>query len=165
MQAHIFAWIQSTWLSEFARKSDWLFTTMETVHFMGLSLLLGSMAILDLRILGILKRIPVAKLLSLIPIAMVGFGVQLLSGITMFSATPAKYWGNLAFRIKLLLIGLAGLNALWFWIFEHRRMQTAAAREAINPAAKAVAALSLILWLLVLTFGRIITYLDGFELT
>ena len=165
MHASIFDWIQSTWLSEIARKSDWVFTTMESVHFMGLSLLLGSMAIIDLRILGVLKRIPVAKLLSLIPIAIVGFGIQFLSGVTMFSATPAKYWGNLAFRVKLLLIALAGLNALWFWIFEHQRMKNAAAREAIKPAAKAVAALSLLLWLLVLTFGRIITYLDGFEFT
>ena len=163
MQAHIFTWIQSTWLSEVARKSDWVFTTMETVHFMGLSLLLGSMAILDLRILGVLKRIPVSRLFALIPLAIIGFTIQFLSGVTMFSAEPSKYWGNIGFKIKMALILLAGLNALWFWIFEHGDLKKATPQAAIQPSAKVVAALSIAIWLLVLTFGRIIAYLDGFE--
>lgn len=165
MQSHIFAWIHTTWLSQLAGKSDWVFTTMETVHFMGLSLLLGSMAILDLRILRVIKRIPVAKLFDLIPLAIAGFVIQFISGVTMFSAEPAKYWGNLGFRIKMALIALAGFNALWFWIFEHRALKTGAAGQEIKTSAKVVAGLSLGLWLLVLAFGRIITYLDGFELS
>ena len=165
MQAQIFAWIHTTWLSQVAGKSDWVFTTMETVHFMGLSLLLGSIAILDLRILRVIKRIPVAKLFDLIPLAIAGFAIQLVSGVTMFSAEPAKYWGNFGFRVKMVLIALAGLNALWFWIFEHKDLKHGAAGQEIRTSARVVAALSLGLWLLVLTFGRIITYLDGFEIS
>ena len=163
MQAQIFAWIHTTWLSQVAGKSDWVFTTMETVHFMGLSLLLGSVTILDLRILRIIKRIPIAKLFELIPLALIGFGIQFASGVTMFSAEPAKYWGNIGFRIKMALVVLAGLNALWFWIFEHKQLLNAPPGEEVRVSAKVIAALSLGIWLLVLTFGRIITYLDGFE--
>ncbi len=164
MQSEIFSWIHTTWLSQVASESKWLFTTMETVHFMGLSLLLGSVAILDLRILRVVKRIPVEKLFDLIPLAIVGFVIQLLSGVTMFSAEPAKYWGNAGFRVKMLLIALAGANALWFWIFEHGELKAAPPGQNIRASAKVVAAISLALWVLVLTFGRIITYLDGFEL-
>lgn len=136
---------------------------METVHFMGLSLLLASVAILDLRILGVVKRIPIPKLFDLIPLAIIGFLVQLVSGVTMFSAEPAKYWGNIGFKIKMVLVVLAGLNALWFWLFEHKSLRDAPPRQAIGTSAKVVAVLSLFIWLLVLTFGRIITYLDGYE--
>ena len=63
----------------------------------------------------------------------------------------------------MVLVVLAGLNALWFWIFEHKQLLNAPPGEEVRVSAKVIAALSLGIWLLVLTFGRIITYLDGFE--
>jgi hypothetical protein len=163
MQQQIFAWIQSTWLSQLMHHSEWLFTSMEVIHFMGLSVLLASVAILDLRVLGVVKRIPMSKLDDLVPLALIGFAIQLTSGVAMFSAQPAKYWGNIGFRIKMVVLLCAGLNALWYWLLEAGDVRTAS-RGAIKLSAKVTAVLSLLLWLTVLTFGRIITYLDGVEL-
>jgi len=163
--AHPFIhWVQGTEIAYLATKTKWVFATAQSVHFMGLSILLGSITLLDLRILGFLRRIPIARLYGLIPLAITGFLIQLLTGIVMFSAEPLGYWTNAAFRLKLALIGVSGLNALWFWAFEHRRLANLPAEMPAGASAKIVATASIAIWALVITLGRFIPYLQGVAL-
>jgi hypothetical protein len=162
--AHPFLdWIAATQLGYLASKTRWVFATAQSIHFMGLSILVGAVTILDLRILGVLRRVPIDRLSGLIPLALIGFVVQVVTGVVMFSAEPARYWMNPGFRIKMGLLVIAGLNALWFWLAEHRKLVVLGASESPRLAAKLVAALSIGLWLLVITFGRFLPYLDGLD--
>jgi len=162
MTAHPFIhWVQGTEIAYLATKTKWVFATAQSIHFMGLSILLGSIAVLDLRILGAWRSLPIERLYGLIPLALFGFAIQLATGIVMFSAEPLGYWTNAAFRLKLALIGIAGANALWYWLFEHRRLARLPAGASAGRTAQAVAATSIALWILVITLGRFIPYLQG----
>jgi len=157
-------WLAHSQLNELASHTRWVFAAAQAIHFMGLSVLLGAVTLLDLRILGLARNVAIARLFGLIPLALVGFGVQLITGVIMFSADPSRYWSNPGFRIKMLLIVLAGLNALWFWLLEHRRLQQLQPFTAAPPSAQVVAAISILVWILVIAFGRFLPYLDGIEL-
>lgn len=160
MEATVLTWIETSWWGQLAATHGWIFGLAEMTHFMGLSMLLGAMAVLDLRVLRVLRRIPIARLLDLIPLAIVGFSIQLLSGGTMFASHPGDYWGNMAFRVKLGLIAVAGLNALWFWAFELAYIKQLGPGQEARTSAKVVAGLSLALWLVILTIGRLLAYLQ-----
>jgi hypothetical protein len=150
-----------TWLGDYTRHNSWLFTLGLVLHFIGLCLLMGGMLVIDLRILGLAKRVPIGSVLAVLPVAIVGFVLNLLTGIMFFCFDPFGYWRNPAFNIKMALILIAGLNALWFTFTEHRRL--AATRGGFNTsgAAKLSAAASLFLWFSVILFGRLIVAFQG----
>jgi len=165
MASHpILAWVADTELAHLASHTRWVFAAAQSVHFMGLSLLLGSVTVLDLRILGWLRQIRIERLLSLIPLALGGFAIQALTGFVMFSAEPSRYWKNPGFRIKMALLVVAGLNALWFWLLEHRKLAALGGNDSAGLSARLVAATSIAIWIAVITFGRFIPYLDGIDL-
>ena len=163
MESMVLDWIESSWFGHLAGKHGWVFGLAETMHFMGLSMLLGAMAVLDLRMLRVLRRIPIAKLLDLIPLAIVGFAIQALTGSAMFAAHPGDYWSNLAFRAKMALIVVTGLNALWFWVFELEHVRELGPGREARVSARVVAGLSLGLWLVILTIGRLLAYLQEMD--
>lgn len=145
-----------TWLGTFARSNGYLFTIGLVIHFIGLCLLLGVMLVIDLRILGLGKRAPIGAVLSLIPYAILGFGLNLATGIIFFCFDPFGYWGNPAFKIKLCLLLAAGLNAAWFTFGEHRALVATTSGHDAPAFAKASAGLSLFLWFAIILFGRLI---------
>src|SRR5580658_6846239 len=102
-EADILHWIKETALGETVRESTWLFATGETLHFIGLSLLFGSLLIVELRLLGFLRGIPVRAALDFLPFALLGFLINLATGIEFFTADPFMYWPNPAFRLKMFL--------------------------------------------------------------
>ena len=150
-----------TWLGEMTRQNSSLFTFGLIFHFIGLCLLLGAMLVIDLRLLGVGKRMPIGAALSLLPIAIIGFTVNLLTGIMFFCFDPFGYWGNPAFKLKMLLILLAGLNALIFTFGSHRKLAAAVADYDAGAAIKWSAAASLTLWFAVILFGRLIVAFQG----
>jgi len=150
-----------TWLGEYARAHAWVFTTGLLIHFIGVCVLLGAMLVVDLRILGVGRSAPIRAVIPLLPVALVGFGLNLLTGIVFFVFDPFGYWENPGFRIKLALLGLAGLNALGFTVFEHRGLLTTPAGHDAGAIAKASAALSLFLWFAIILFGRLIVAFQG----
>src|SRR5512140_947676 len=98
----------------------WGWPASETVHFIGLSLLFGVVLLVDLRMLGFLKGIPFSTLHRLLPWGVLGFGVNVVTGILFFiGAPPDFYVNNPVFIWKLALILVAGANALYFTVFEH----------------------------------------------
>ena len=161
MNAHdILAWIESSGLGNTVRDVAWIFPTLETVHFMGLCVLIGSLMVVDLRLLGVAKFIPMRPALSFVPIAIGGFCVNLCSGIGFFFADPFRYYPNVAFRLKMCLILIAGLNALWFQFVELPKVRNLQPGEQTSLSVKFVAALSLLLWFSVIVAGRFMPYVE-----
>lgn len=154
-------WFHDSWLGEVTRASGWLFTAGLTLHFVGICLVVGSMLVVDLRLLGFLRGIPYAATFRLLPFAVGGFLLNAATAYMFFCFDPVGYWENPAFRIKLILLTLAGLNALVFIIFEHRNLSQAEPDHRPGPLARTCAALSLLLWFGVILFGRLIVAFQG----
>lgn len=131
--------------------STWLFGTLEAVHVLALSLVVGSIAIIDLRLLGIAGKDhdPQELLHRLLPFTWAGFALALASGTVMIFANPISYLANFFFRGKLLLLALAGANMVLFHLFSSRRL---ASQGAWAPRVSGAA--SLALWVSIVTFGR-----------
>jgi hypothetical protein len=150
-----------TWLGNVTRENSSLFTYGLVFHFIGLCLLLGAMLIIDLRLLGVGKRMPIGAALSLLPFAIVGFVVNLMTGIMFFCFDPFGYWRNPAFKLKMVLVLIAGLNALIFTLTSHRRLAATAPDYDAGAAIKWSAAASLTLWFAIILFGRLIVAFQG----
>src|SRR6185295_18408047 len=99
----------------------WGWPAAESIHFLGLSLLVGMIFLFDLRLLGLAKRIPIAALHKLVPWGITGYGINLVSGAFFLMAEPDQYIYNPAFHFKLLFMAVAGINALSFYLLAARR--------------------------------------------
>jgi len=152
------AWIDNSWLAEFMRNYQWAFPISEAMHFIGLCLLIGSVAVMDLRILGFAPRLPMRVVHQLVPWAWIGFSINLTTGILFFFAQSAFYIPNGAFRVKMVLLLLAGINALWFQFRVSHDLESLPEGADAPGNAKTVAGISLALWLAVICFGRFIMY-------
>ena len=152
-------WMQTTWLNAFALNYAWTWPIMETLHFIGMSLLIGSILVMDLRLLGVQRVIPSLTVHSLLPMAFIGFGINLLTGIVFLFGDPYRYAINISFQIKMVLVLLAGLNALLYAFKVAPAVAAAPPHAQTPPLAKAVGGVSLALWISVICFGRLIPYL------
>jgi hypothetical protein len=151
-------WLKGTALSAFVTGHAWVWPTCEVLHFMGLAVLVGVTLVLDVRLLGLARALPVAPLLGLLPWALAGFAVNLVTGLLFFVGEPLQYLFNPVFWWKLGFIALAGANAL---VFERRLRPRAAALgpgEQAPGAAKVVAAVSLVCWVAVMWCGRMLPF-------
>lgn len=129
----------------------WAYPLLEVLHIAGIGLLFGSLVVLDLRLWGAGAVLPLAALERLVlRVAWAGFGIVLVSGLTMFSTQPDELLHNPAFRLKLVLLALAGVNAAWF----HRR----GGGMRLDATSRRLATLSLGLWFGVIICGRWIAY-------
>lgn len=149
-------WIRETPLGVAMRETPGLFPATEMAHFIGLSLLLGVMIVVDLRILGAFKQASYASVLKLLPLAVLGFAINLVSGVFFIACNPFLYFTNPAFFLKLFVIGLGGLNALWFTFAEHRLIARLPSDAAAPTLARVLAGASLGMWLLVILLGRLL---------
>jgi len=154
-------WIYQTPLSVSIRESTWTFPIIESVHTLGIVLVAGTIAIFDLRLLGLLlKRTPVSQLGRVIlPWTWAGFVVMFLSGGLLFISESATNYFNLAFRLKLLLLVLVGLNPLLFHLTIYKKVDTWDLAEVTPFPARAAATSSLLLWTGIIIAGRMIAYL------
>ncbi len=160
-EADILHWIRDTSLGAAVRQSRWMFATGETLHFIGLSMLVGGILVVDLRLLGFIRRVPIRAALAFLPFVIAGFLINLATGIVFFSADPMMYWPNPAFKLKMLLILLAGVNALVFMVLQHRHTLSLGTDDIPDTFTKVSAGLSLGLWLGVLLLGRLLPAFEG----
>src|SRR6202142_1244362 len=109
-------WVDGTSLSAVIRHSNSLFSIFDTIHTLGIVLVAGTIMLVDLRLLGLaLRSVPIVQLVGrIVPATLWGFGLMLVSGGLLFSSEAVKMYHSPAFRIKMLLLALAGLNALIF---------------------------------------------------
>lgn len=161
MSPEVLMWFHDAWIGEFARAWAPLFTIGLVLHFIGICLLIGAMLVVDLRLLGFAKALPIAPTFRLLPIAIGAFAVNALTGFVFFCFDPEKYWTNPAFKIKMVLIALAGINALVFTFIEQRKLEAAPAGYETDMLTKISAGLSLFLWFAVILFGRLIVAFQG----
>lgn len=153
------AWIFHSGYHKFMVDRPFAFTACETLHFMGLTVLFGALMIVDLRGLGFFKRIPLLEAHKLVPFAIGAFVVQLLTGVSFIFSNPNAYFYDVSFGLKMILVVLAGLNALAYEIFVHRPMLKGDTAIETAPITKITSLLSLLFWSGVLIFGRLIPYL------
>ncbi|MCL4744460.1 MAG: hypothetical protein KJZ83_03495 [Burkholderiaceae bacterium] len=131
--------------------SAWGYPVVEVFHLLGVAMLLGNLVLFELRLLGLGAAIEIQPLARLaLPIALGGFALAALSGALMFATQPWELLPNPAFRIKIALVLVAGVNAVWF----HRR-GSLARRDRV---ARAQVLVSLAVWVAVLASGRAIAY-------
>jgi hypothetical protein len=153
-------WLESTALAAAMRQWLWLYPAVEIVHILGLAVLVGAAVLFDLRLLGFSRSISVRALAGhLLPWARMSLLVIVPSGILMFMAHATEMADNPAFRVKLLLLAAAGINAT---VFHTRTLGTVSrwdAGVAAPAAAKIAAVLSLGLWAGVIACGRLLAYL------
>ncbi len=155
----IVTWILSTSLNAWVLSSPWAWPIMEILHFMGLSILLGAMLLIDVRLAGHWRGIALTAVRRLLPWAVFGFGVNLFTGVVFFFGDPERYVANIGFKIKMLLVVIAGLNAVWFKLKVDPDMVNWSTDQDSTTQAKAVAYISLVSWFGVLLFGRLIPYI------
>lgn len=156
----IFKWLQDTSVGSHISDSLWLFPLIESIHVWGIVILVSATGMLDLRLLGlVLKEQSVSKLnRTLLPWAWCGFGIMVLSGVLLFSSEATKLYNNGAFLLKMVLILLAGINALVFHTTIYQRVDKWDVSAVTPVAAKLAGAFSLVLWVGVIFAGRWIAY-------
>lgn len=148
--------LSGTWIGTTVKTSVWIFPVLETLHFIGLAVLIGGIAALDLRVLGVGKGLPVAPLHKLLPLVFAGFGLNLVTGVLFFLSDPVGYGVNPSFQAKMVFILLAGLNALWFELKLARFVPEWGPGVDAPTHAKVVCGLSLFLWAGIITAGRLL---------
>jgi hypothetical protein len=138
--------------------SRWGWPFCETVHFLGLSLLIGTIGMFDLRLLGMGRRVPIRALHKLVPWGVFGYVISLITGIMFLATEPDQYIFNSAFHWKVLFMAVAGLNMATFYLTVFRRVKSLGSGEDAERPAKLIAGLSLFLWIGVILFGRMLTF-------
>jgi uncharacterized membrane protein len=151
--------LNSVVIGAFVTKVPWMWPTCETLHFIGLSLLFGIVFLFNLRMLGVMKNVSFTALHRLLPWGILGFGVNLLTGMLFFVGASDQYTKNGAFAWKIVLILLAGVNALYFTMFD----QTWVLKPGDDAplTAKAVALSAIFLWVGVMYCGSMLPFLGN----
>jgi hypothetical protein len=135
--------------------TPWTFASAETLHMIGLSLIIGVVLLIDLKVLGFLPAVPYATLDRMLPWGILGFGLNAMTGMLFFVAAPNQYVGNPSFNWKLVFLMAAGLNTLLF-TFDETWMR----EERPAPAwSKTIAVSALVLWVTVMFFGTMLPFL------
>jgi hypothetical protein len=149
-------WLQATSLAVFIHNTPWVFTTIEVVHVFAISLVIGTIAIVDLRLLGFAStRRPVAELAGqVLPFTWIAFVLAAAAGLLLFISRAAAYLVSTTFQIKMAIIVLAGINMLVFELITARSVQDWNVAPKPPMPARLAGGISLTCWVLVVIFGR-----------
>ena len=151
-------WILSTPMSYMMQNVTWAWPIAETIHFIGLILMAGTVAAFDLRLLGVAKGIPPTELHRLLRWGIAGFTLSVATGLLFISGAPDQYFYNNAFYFKSISLGLMGINVALFYSLSFEKVRAMAAGDDAPPAAKFMAATSLVLLTFVMLGGRMLTF-------
>jgi hypothetical protein len=155
--------LEASGLGQAMRESLWLYPAVEIVHIVGIGLLFGSIAILDLRLLGFSRIISAKRLAShVLPWTAAAFLLIVPSGLMMFTAHASDFISSPVFAVKMCLIMAAGLNAALFYTIVFPSVGVWDSEEMRKlgppPSARACAAASLLIWISVIACGRLLAY-------
>ena len=153
------AWLETTTIANAIRTIPWLYPMFETTHYIGLSLLVGGIMLIDLRVLGLARSLPLKSMIGLLPFVWAGFVINVLSGSMLFIYGATNFGPNPAFQLKMAFMVVAGLNAFAFDISVRRSGGQWVAADRPPAYVKGFATLSLLFWLCVVTTGRWMAYL------
>ena len=151
------AWLAASAPAQAMRTHSWLYPAVETAHILGFVLLVGAVAMFDLRVLGCGRQLAPRDLARhLLPWSAGSLLLVAPSGLLLFAAQPADMLGNPVFLLKMGLVIAAGLNALAFHLSPWWR--TAGAMAEADGRARVHAGLSLLFWVGAIACGRMLAY-------
>ena len=155
-----FEWLGTTPWSVRLLESLWVWPLLESAHVLGIGLFVGTTMMMDLRLMGVTFGGVRASDFTgrILPWTRVSFVVMVLTGVLVFYSNPVRYYHNIFFRFKVLLLLLAGLNVWFFHSRIHKRIADWDLDAAPPRAARIAGAISIIAWTLVVVSGRLIAY-------
>lgn len=159
---HLCQWLNDLPISTTIRESPTIFPVIETIHVVSITLGVGTIAIVDLRLLGVvLPRERITDVVSQVePLAWWGFALMFGSGLLLFLSEAERCYRNPAFRLKLILLVLAGINPLIFHTAVYRRADNWDSDVPAPWQGRVVAVVSLALWAAIIVSGRAIAYFN-----
>lgn len=156
------SWLHHTSLSLILQgQVRWLWPMCETLHFAGLALLLGVAGLFDLRLLGLMARVPIRAVQAFMPWAIAGFLVNLVTGLIFVISEPAQYFTNPTWWLKVAFLLVSGTNAVVFQVAFASRVDGIAAGADTPLSFKVIGAVSLLGWLGVLWAGRMLPFIGA----
>jgi hypothetical protein len=157
--------IQASAVGEWLRSSLLALPTVEAAHVLCITLVFGTILVVDLRLVGLLDRHRAVTRVAheMLAVTWCAFAGAVVTGAIYFAANASTYWFNTAFRFKMLAILLAGINMAWFQLVTWRGV-AAWDRDAPTPrAARVAGALSILIWIVVIVLGRLIGFTKGYD--
>jgi hypothetical protein len=155
------ATLSSTAMSKWIATSSWIWPVSETLHFIGLSMVIGIVGLLDVRLMGFLRRIPIPSLRAMVPWGIGGFVLNVITGVIFFVGAPDQYVHNQAWWYKVAFLVVAGLNAFVFETTQGARVFTLPPHDPPPLAFRAAGAVSLFSWFMVLYWGRMLPFIGN----
>lgn len=152
-------WLQSAAIADFVTQYPWVWPAAEALHFLGLCLVLGVLLAVNLRILGAMKALSFASLHRLLPWGMLGFALNLMTGMLFFISAASQYTENIAFLWKVIFLGLAGAHFLYLTVFSNTWSLNVGTDAA--PLDKLVAAGGISAWVGVIYWGRMLPFIGN----
>jgi Family of unknown function (DUF6644) len=155
-----FEWLGNTPWSVKLLESFWAWPLLESTHVLGITLFVGTAMMMDLRLMGVTFGGVRASDFTgrLLPWTRIGFALMVVTGVLVFYSNPVRYYHNIFFRVKMIVLVLAGINV---WLF-HTRIHHSVAEWDLNEkpprAARIAGAVSIIAWTLIVMSGRFIAY-------
>ena len=152
-------WLETSWLGTTITQSGWIFPTLECIHMFGIVSVVGATSIMDLRLMGVSYRdASVSSLVNgTLRWALYGFALMLVTGAMMFVSEATRCYTNAGFRWKMLLVLIAGVNALLFHVGAYRGVKRWE-RGATPFVAKFAGGFSVLLWFGIVALGRWIAF-------
>jgi hypothetical protein len=149
-------WLQSSWVGVVVAESLWAYPVLETMHTIGMAMLIGSLGFINLRVLGYKPELPLLGIRQLLPLAWIGFTFNAISGTLLFTSDAVTFFHSYTFRIKIVLIILGGINAALL----SRRIfiESPAGPPLPTTGTKWIAATSLVFWFGAICAGRLVAY-------
>ncbi len=156
----VLQWLEMTGLATRIRASFYIFPLLESIHVIGLALVFGTIAVIDLRLLGLASTQRSFRRMAsdILKWTWAAFALTALTGSLMFITNARVYYHNFYFRTKMVLLVLAGLNMLVFELTAGRTVHRWEKDRSAPPVGRAVAALSLVMWIAIICMGRIIGF-------
>ncbi|HUA01021.1 MAG TPA: DUF6644 family protein [Candidatus Aquilonibacter sp.] len=150
------AWLENTQVATSIRESTWLFPTVETIHVLCILIVVGSIAMFDLRLLNLSSRDrSVTEVYDdVMPWTRAAFVGAVIAGGLLFSSSATKYYHNVPFRLKMLTLLLAGLNTAYFEFWTRRSIADWNNAPRTPLSVRLAGGISLALWILVVACGR-----------
>ena len=155
--AMLLHWLPTTTIAYYMG-GKWEWPAAESLHFIGLSMLIGTVGLFDLRLLGVGRSIALPSLHRLVPWGILGYSINVITGICFFTAAPDLFMFNPSFQLKMLSMTLAGVNVMLFYTTMFRSVRTLGPDEPAPFPARIMGGVSLACWMGVITFGRLLTF-------
>lgn len=149
-------WLENTHVATAIRVSTWLFPTVETIHVLSIVIVVGSITMLDLRLLGLASRDRSVSELhrEIIPWTWASFACAVIAGSLLFSSAATKYYANTPFRLKMMFLLLIGVNTLVFELGTFRNVKSWDHEKRTPLGARLAGGISIVFWICVVACGR-----------